>query len=78
MPSRTVSFTDFRRNASSILDEVEDGTVVRIVRHGRVVAEIASPGPDRAAPAWKAKGLRLATRGATLSDAILADRSSAR
>lgn len=75
MTSRTVSFTDFRRNASSILDEVEAGAIVRIVRHGRVVAELASPDAERDAPAWKAKGLRLVARGARLSDAILADRS---
>lgn len=76
MVARTVSFTDFRKNASSILDEVEHGAVYRIVRHGRVIAEIAAPEPVPTEPAWKTKGLRLVTRGGALSDAILEDRKA--
>jgi len=76
MVARTVSFTDFRKNASSILDEVEKGAVYRIVRHGRVIAELASPEPVPTEAAWKSRGLRLVTKGGSLSDAILEDRTT--
>jgi len=76
MVARTVSFTDFRKNASSILDEVEDGAVYRIVRHGRVIAELAAPAPAPTGATWKTKGLRLVTRGGSLSNAILEDRTT--
>jgi prevent-host-death family protein len=76
MAARTVTFTDFRKNASSILDEVENGAVYRIVRHGRVVAELVTPEARPEKPAWKTKGLRLVTRGAALSDAILDERKT--
>jgi len=74
MAARTVTFTDFRKNASTILDEVENGAVYHIVRHGRVVAELASPDEVSESPAWKRRGLRLVTRGARLSEAILDER----
>lgn len=76
MAARTVSFTDFRKNASSILDEVENGAVYRIIRHGRVIAELAAPEAASEKPSWKGRGLRLVTGGAALSEAILEERKS--
>lgn len=78
MLARTVSFTDFRKNASSILDEVENGAVYRIVRHGRVIAELTAPEPVPSEATWKTRGLRLVTKGGSLSDAILEDRTTPR
>jgi len=71
---REVNFSEFRKNASTLLDEVERGTVITIVRHGRPVAEVAPPRPNEASPAWKRPGLRLAVNGASLARAILEER----
>lgn len=71
---KKISFTEFRENASSYLDDVEDGETIRISRHGKVIAEIAPPAEDKAAPAWKREGLQLTTRGAPLSAAIIDER----
>lgn len=72
---KTVQFTEFRRQASQFLDEVELGETLIVMRHGRPVAEIS---PMRvagaAAPSWKREPLRLGRSGASLSAAILAER----
>jgi prevent-host-death family protein len=70
---KTVSSTDFRKNASTYLDLVEKGSEVEIRRHGKVVARLVPPG-NRAEPAWRKPGLKLATKAPSLSDAILEDR----
>jgi prevent-host-death family protein len=70
---KTVSFTDFRNNASSYLDLVEKGEEVQIQRHGKVVARLTPPGP-RKEPAWRKPGLKLVTKAPSLSKAVLEDR----
>jgi len=70
---KTVSFTDFRKNASSYLDLVEKGEEVEIHRHGKVVARLIPPG-SRQEAAWKKPGLKLVTKGPSLTQAILEDR----
>ena len=70
---RTVSFTDFRNNASSFLDLVEQGEEVQIQRHGKVVARLVPPGSPPE-PAWKKPGLKLITKAPSLSKAVLEDR----
>jgi antitoxin (DNA-binding transcriptional repressor) of toxin-antitoxin stability system len=71
----TVSFTDFRKQASHWMTAVESGETLIIIRHGKPIAEIA---PYRQAnvgsPAWSRPGLALEIPGASLSDAILAER----
>jgi prevent-host-death family protein len=71
---KKVTFTDFRENASSYLDDVEDGQTIQISRHGKVIAEIVPPSADKGLPAWKKEGLQLATKGAGLSRAIIEER----
>lgn len=71
---KKVNFTDFRENASSYLDDVEDGQTIQISRHGKVIAEIVPPSEDKGLPAWKKEGLRLTTKGAGLSRAIIEER----
>lgn len=71
---KKVTFTDFRENASSYLDDVEDGQSIRISRHGKVIAEIVPPSDDKDLPAWKKEGLQLTTKGAGLSRAIIEER----
>ena len=38
---KTITFTDFRKNASSFITEVEKGETFVLIRHGKPVAEIA-------------------------------------
>lgn len=74
---KAISFTEFRKNASAILDEVEHGGVVTILRHGRPVAEIGPPRSAATIPAWKRPGLRLNVPGVDLAGAILEERDEA-
>jgi prevent-host-death family protein len=37
---KQVTFTEFRRNAATLFDSVERGETVRILRHGKPIAEI--------------------------------------
>jgi len=74
---KTVTFTEFRKNASGFLSDVEDGEVVQVTRHGRPIVEISPVGAGAAGePAWKRPGLRLAASGASLSRAILGEREA--
>ena len=70
---KTVSFTDFRKNASTLIDLVEQGEQVEIQRHGKVVARLVPPTPQTE-PSWRKAGLKLVTRAPSLSQAIIEDR----
>jgi prevent-host-death family protein len=74
---KMVSFTEFRKNASEVLNLVEKGAVIRITRHGKTIAKIV---PENSHPelAWKRAGLRLVVNGDSLSNAILDERSFSR
>ena len=74
---KTVNFTEFRKNASNLISEVEGGVALLITRHGRPVAEVspvASASGDT--PSWKRPGLKLHAKGASLTSAILEERAS--
>ncbi len=75
---KTVSFTEFRKNASGLFSDVEEGQVVLVLRHGRPIAQITpvAGGAEKTA-SWKKPGLRLTTKGAGLSSAILEERDVA-
>jgi len=71
---KTVTFTEFRKNASVLLTDVEDGEVLVVLRHGKPIAEVSPiPAP---LPAWKQPALRLSAKGAELAAAILEERSN--
>jgi prevent-host-death family protein len=70
---KTVSFTEFRNKASSLVDLVEKGEEVQILRHGKLVARLVPP-VSRRKPAWKKPGLKLVTKAPSLSQAVLEDR----
>jgi len=70
---RIVTFTDFRKNASTWLDLVEKGVEVEIQRHGRIIARLVPPGA-RGEPSWRKPGLKLAGKAPSLSKTILEDR----
>ena len=73
----TVTFTEFRQNASSLLTQVEQGETFVIIRHGKPIAEVAPyHGALAKTPAWKEPGVKLKTSGASLSAAILEERAA--
>ena len=74
---KTVPFTDFRKNASGFIDEVEHGEKIVLIRRGKPVAEIV-PFSNRlqGSPAWKQPGVRLQIGGSDLSSAILEERET--
>jgi len=72
---KIVTATDFRSHASGMLSQVEQGETLLVLRHGRPVATVspvAGQGTER--PSWKKPALRLSTKGAGLSSAILKER----
>jgi len=75
---KTVTFTEFRKNASAVLDRVEGGESICVLRHGKTIAKIVPAKRDPREPAWKRPGLRLAVAGASLSRAVLEERRSTR
>ncbi len=71
----TIPFTEFRRNASALLDRVEKGEALLVIRHGRPVAEIMPViDTERRTPSWKRPGIRLVVKGGRLSTAIIEER----
>ena len=75
---KEVPFTQFRRNAASLLDEVEKGGRIRVLRHGRPVADLVPVARPRTVLEWKRPGLLLEADGASLSREILAERKRGR
>ena len=70
----TVTLTEFRSHASGMLDRVERGETLVVLRHGRPIAEVSPVAAPAAAPSWKKPALRLVAKGAALSRMILAER----
>ena len=76
---QTITFTEFRKQASNLITLVEQGQHFVIIRHGEPVAEIVpyqTPAPSL--PAWKQPGIRLQRSGVSLSAAILAEREESK
>jgi prevent-host-death family protein len=73
---KTVTFTEFRNNASLVLDRVEKGETIRVLRHGKAIAKIVPAELRPRGPAWKRPGLRFVVAGASLSRAVLRERRS--
>lgn len=72
----TVTLTDFRSHASGMLTRVEQGETLVVLRHGRPIAEVSPIAQkDNSQPSWKRPALRLSTKGAGLSSAILEERA---
>jgi prevent-host-death family protein len=72
---KTVTFTDFRKNASDFITEVEHGQTLVVLRRGKPVAEII-PFSEKIsrAPSWKQQRTRLQLQGVDLSSAIIEER----
>lgn len=72
---KTITVTDFRRNASSLITEVAHGEPIVLLRYGKPIAEVI-PFRDKnhPLPSWKQSYTRLALNGSDLSSVILAER----
>jgi antitoxin (DNA-binding transcriptional repressor) of toxin-antitoxin stability system len=75
---KVVNFTEFRKNASAVLNLVEKGAIICIARHGKTIARIVPEGSHEPEIAWKQVGLRLKAKNTSLSKAILDERRSSR
>lgn len=72
----TVTLTEFRSHASGMLTRVERGETLVVLRHGRPIAEvIPATREGDTQPSWKRPALRLTAKGASLSAAILEERT---
>lgn len=73
---KNIPFTEFRKQASEIMTDVENGETFVVLRHGRPVAEIRPienlDTPN--SPSWQRPALRLKLQGKALSELILDDR----
>ncbi|MFN3569132.1 MAG: type II toxin-antitoxin system Phd/YefM family antitoxin [Polaromonas sp.] len=77
----TIPLSEFRANASAMLDLVEQGETVRILRHGKPVAELvpckAEERPEKV-PRWKRPfDPVVLPDGVSLSQAVLDERNEA-
>ncbi len=73
----TVSFTEFRNNASAIFSSVENGETIHVLRHGKEIAEITSlNNENKHQPSWKQKRSKLTIQGKDISKIIINERES--
>ena len=68
------TITELRKHAKTYFDSVERGETVRVVRHGKVIAEIGPPHEGLDKKLWKRRGLRLLVPGVSITKVILAER----
>jgi antitoxin (DNA-binding transcriptional repressor) of toxin-antitoxin stability system len=74
---RSVTFTEFRKDASALFSAVEEGEIIQVIRHGKPIAKI-SPFTDATGkfPSWKQKRVKKTIKGEDLSSMILSERDS--
>jgi prevent-host-death family protein len=75
---KVVTFTEFRQNAATYFDIVEKGETVRVLRHGKPIAEVVPASVEERMASWKQPGLKLSVRGASLSREILKERKQSK
>ncbi len=71
-----VTFSELRNNAKKFFDAVEHGETLEVYRHGKPVA-LVTPAREKGRDHWKQVS-PMAVDGASLSRAVLADRSEDR
>ncbi len=73
----TVSFTEFRKNASAIFSSVEKGETIHVLRHGKEIAEITPINDENKGQlSWKRKRMKLTVKGKEVSEIIMEERES--
>jgi prevent-host-death family protein len=75
---KQISFTEFRRNAAALFNAVEQGEKIRVLRHGKPIAEIVPVERSKVCLSWKRPGLLLEAGDVSLSREILKERERAR
>jgi prevent-host-death family protein len=75
---KMVTFTEFRQNAATYFDAVEQGETIRVLRHGKPIAEIVPASDEERTLSWRQPGLRLSVKGAYLSREILKERKQSK
>jgi prevent-host-death family protein len=75
---KTVTFTEFRQNAASYFDAVEEGETIKVLRHGKPIAEVVPASAEERTLSWKQPGLRVSVKGASLSKEILRERKQSK
>ena len=79
---RTLPLSEFRASASAMLDLVAQGEAVRILRHGKPVADLVPIRADAPLkkPAWKRRDFEplILPAGRSLADAVVEGRGNAR
>jgi len=71
---KVVTFTEFRQNARAYFDVVEKGETVKVLRHGKAVAEVIPAQSEERMASWKQPGLKMSIKGVSLSREILRER----
>ena len=75
---KVVTFTEFRQNAATYFDVVEKGETVRVLRHGKPIAEVVPASGEEGMASWKQPGLKLSIKGISLSREILRERKQSK
>jgi prevent-host-death family protein len=75
---KVVTFTEFRQNAATYFDVVEKGETVRVLRHGKPIAEVVPASVEEGIASWKQPGLKLSIKGISLSREILRERKQSK
>ena len=75
---KVVTFTEFRQHAATYFDVVEKGETVKVLRHGKAVAEVIPAQSEERMISWRQPGLKLSIKGASLSREILKERKQAK
>jgi antitoxin (DNA-binding transcriptional repressor) of toxin-antitoxin stability system len=75
---KVVTFTEFRQHAATYFDVVEKGETVKVLRHGKAVAEVIPAQSEERMISWRQPGLKLSIKGASLSREILRERKQAK
>ncbi len=76
---KTASFSDFRKNAAAFFDSVEQGDVIRVLRHGRAIADIVPVvEQENKIPSWKRPAPKLLMKSGSLTKALLQMRRESR
>ncbi|MBI2727680.1 MAG: type II toxin-antitoxin system Phd/YefM family antitoxin [Polaromonas sp.] len=76
----SIPLSEFRANASAMLDLVQKGETVRILRHGKPVAQLVPVAAEEPAkvPSWKRPFEPVVLpEGVSLSQAVLDERNEA-
>jgi prevent-host-death family protein len=75
---KVVTFTEFRQNAATYFNVVEKGETVRVLRHGKPIAEVVPAPVEEGMISWKQPALKLSVKGASLSREILKERKQSK